>query len=326
MNSSQFCRQYFFCVKHIFFLIVFSGFAVFVTGCNDRVKNGENDRPVFVVSVEPHAFLVEKIGGKQIHVEVLVPAGKEPEHYEATPKKIAMLLNAKTLFRTGMPFEEMLLPKLKSLSNNLKIVDLRENIPLRQLELHGHRKDESESEHVQQPSNISVTTCQSGCTHGGLDPHIWFAVSLLKQQSDTICRTLIEVDPTGEEVYKHNLKQLHDEIDALEKHCQERLTPFKNKTIFAFHPSYGYFCDEFGLQQHAIEYEGKSPSSQQIIESISIAKNDSTPPIVFIQPEFNEAPAKALAEAVGGAPVIHSALNRDIFHSIKQFVDAITSQ
>jgi zinc transport system substrate-binding protein len=290
-------------------VLIFSGFC-FLIGCSGQGKKSSDDRLQVAVSVEPHAFLLERIGGERLRIEVLVPTGKEPEHYQATPDKIAALSQTKILFRTGMPFEEVLIPKLKSINSGLKIVDLRNGITLRSFELHNHDSD-------------SATAGNSPNSPNESDPHIWFAPTILKTETQTILQTLLETDPEGEVQYRNNTEQFLEEIEALRIDLAKRLVPFKEKTIFVFHPSYGYFCDEFGLRQRAIEFEGKSPKPQQLTELINEIRNGNNIPVIFVQPEFNQAPTQAITEATGTKIIIHSSLERNVLQSMKHFAEEI---
>jgi zinc transport system substrate-binding protein len=282
------------------FLFFLFGFTC-LCGCQPE-KHASEALPVIAVTVEPHAFLVQKIGGHRFRVEVLVPAGKEPETYQTTPDKIAALSHASVFFRTGIPIEELLIPKLKSFNTDLKVIDLRDGIPLRKMELHHHLDDGDGEDHNE-----------------GTDPHIWFAPSLLKIESSTILKTLTALDPVGSAEYQANYDQFLTELEAVRLELTDILVPVKGKTVFVFHPTYGYFCDEFDLQQQAVEFEGKSPRPQQLAALIAEVKKSKESPKIFVQPEFNQSPAMAVAEATGGTVVVHSALAPDVLESMKRF-------
>ena len=40
-----------------------------------------------------------------------------------------------------------------------------------------------------------------------------------------------------------------------------------------FHPAWGYFAKEYGLQQFSIELEGKEPSPAELIKELKEAQN-----------------------------------------------------
>lgn len=288
------------------------------SGCSDHGSRPGDARLVVFAVVEPQAFLIERIGGSRIRVEVLVPAGKDPHQYEATPNKMVSLSRSQAIFHTGMAFEDSVLPKIKALNNEIRFIDLRVGIVLRLLDLHSHAADSASTGHEH----------HEGCSHDGLDPHIWFAPDLLKKQAATILETLLELDPVGSEEFRRNYETLIAEIETTRTNLEKQLQPIKDSTIYVFHPSYGYFCDEFSLNQRAIEFEGKSPKTQQLaaLAHATKAKIETTnrPPLIFVQPEFNRAPAEALAEAIGAKIVEHSSLERNVLQSMQKLADELT--
>jgi len=289
-------------------IILFSACCVVLLLCGCRPAETET-RLVVAVSLEPQAFLVDRIGGDRVRsVVVVVPAGREPENYQPTPEKVAALCKAKAWFQTGMPFEMTLRPKLVSLAPTMKFVDLRQRVPLRKLELHTHVHNE---EHV------------GCCDEEGNDAHIWMGPSALKTQVETILTAFIELDPSGEPEYRLNTETFLGEIEETRLAIAEILQPHRGKNVFVFHPAYGYFCDEFDLRQHAIEFEGKSPSAKQLADLVALAKQEQEPPTIFVQPEFNRGPADAIAEATGGLCVVHSPLERNVLANMRQLAEMI---
>jgi zinc transport system substrate-binding protein len=136
----------------------------------------------------------------------------------------------------------------------------------------------------------------------------------------------LEIDPDGAERYRENADRLLEEIELLRIDLEERLVLLTGSKVFVFHPSYGYFCDEFNLRQRAIEFEGKSPKPKQLTTLINEVLAEKRLPNIFVQPEFNQAPAQAIAEATGAKVVVHSALDRNVLQSMKHFMELLLSQ
>ncbi len=70
-----------------------------------------------------------------------------------------------------------------------------------------------------------------------------------------------------------------------------------------YHPTWGYFAREYGLQQVAIEAEGKEPSAQRLIQLIEQARRERVK-VVFVQAGFPRKSAQVIAEAVHGRVLI----------------------
>ncbi len=314
----------FFMSRYFWFLPLLTSLML-VMACKDsssptssRSDSESASKPVFFAVVEPHAFLLEKIGGDRVHVEVLVPTGVEPENYEATPQKMAALAKCQALFLTGMPFEKTLIPRLQSVAKNTRIVDLRDGLKLRTLELHHHADDGHEHESDEHAESAE------------LDPHIWFSLEMLRKQANTVYQTLVACDPQGEHEYSVNLTHFEYELDLAYTPIMRFLKTRQGETVFVFHPAYGYFCDEFGLKQQAIEFEGREPKPQQLasikatIDQLH-ADQSKGKAVIFVQPEFNKSSAQALADATGAKLVRHSPLKRDVLQSMKDFAEAIAA-
>jgi zinc transport system substrate-binding protein len=97
-----------------------------------------------VVSIQPQACFVERVGGPRVVVDVLVGQGQSPHLYEPTPRQIAALSQAQVYFSIGMEFEQRLLEKISRGHGHLRVVDTRRGIELRAPDadcLHARRDD-----------------------------------------------------------------------------------------------------------------------------------------------------------------------------------------
>jgi len=267
-----------------------------------------------VVSIDPQACFVERIGGDRVAIEVLVPAGKEPETYTPTPGQIKRLARSHVFFRVGFPAETALLPKLESVAPRLKVIDTRANIldDLRRSDPHGH--DDHGDGHAHAPG------CDCGAD--GIDPHVWVSPALVMRQAEAIRDTLIALDPDGKAEYEANCERFVTDLTELQAEIREKLAPLAGKTIYVYHPTYGYFCDEFGLEQKAIEVNGKPPTPKTLADWIGNARRDEVR-VIIVQPEFNRSAAEKVAESTGAKLMAHSTLDRDYFQSMRDLATLI---
>ena len=254
------------------------------------------------VSIAPQAYLVERIAGSGVEIGVLVPPGSSPETYEPSPRQMARLADADAYFRIGLSFEESVLPSLRSTMREARIVDTRDGVPLRQIEAHPHDGGED-------PDHVP-------------DPHIWLAPELMRIQARTVCETLCELEPASCEEFKENLEALLEDLEALDSRIATLLSPFRGKKLFVFHPAFGYFADAYGLQQVAVESEGKEPSARLLAELIEEAKGQQTK-AVFVQREFPQKSSRAVAEEVGAIVVPLTVLPRDYVVEMEQLAGDI---
>jgi zinc transport system substrate-binding protein len=270
--------------KHLSFLLVLA--IAFTVLLSSPVNASEPLLSVFT-SILPQEYFVERIAGDRVEVQALVPPGSSPATYEPTPRQMAALSEAKIFFRIGVPFENAFVPKIEGATEGLRIVDTRKGITIR-----------------------------------GKDPHIWLSPRLVKVQAGTIAEALIELDPEGKTNYEENLAAFVKDLDALDAHLAEALAPVKGKTLMVFHPAWGYFADDYGLEQKPIELEGKDASGQQIARMIEMAKDEGVR-VIFVQPQFDMGSAERIAEAIGGAVVPINPLARDYVGNLEHVAETV---
>jgi zinc transport system substrate-binding protein len=257
----------------------------------------EANKTLIFTSILPQEYFVERIGGDRINVQTLVKPGSSPATYEPTPRQMASLSNAKLFFRIGVPFEKVLVPKIKKIKG-LRIVDTTVSIKLRKMKAHHHHEEKND----QKTKN---------------DPHVWLSPKLVKTQARNIAAALIAADPAGKTMFENNLAIFLKDLDTLDAKLSEALAPVKGKTFMVFHPAWGYFADAYGLKQEASEIEGKDPSGQQLARLIKMAKDEGVQ-VIFVQPQFSKRSAKRVAEAINGAVVLINPLARDYINNLEQ--------
>ncbi len=283
------------------------------------------DKIAVIVSVEPQTYLVERIGGDHVVADILVPNGREPETYQPSPETVARLARSKIYFRIGFAFEESLLSKLNAIAPRLEVVDFRRGVSMRPMELHSHGEEElaghshelhAHELHAHAEHSHESEVCADA---DGRDVHTWMGTSCLKRQAATVCDTLSAVDPDNASTYRSNREKLDAEIDRLHERIAKELAPYRGRTVYVFHPAYGYLCDEFGLTQRAVEFEGRAPRPRELVRWIDSVSTESRPTI-FVQPQFNHSAAGMIAKSTGGRVVVHSTLGPNPLESIAEFV------
>jgi len=283
-------------VTVVAFLIVA---ALALASCNNNKSDSGTVRPVAFVSVQPQAWLAEQIGGNDLLVEVLVPPAQSPATYEPTPKQMAALEMADVYFRIGVPFESRFMSKLRAIIGDEKIVDLRRNTTPRFLSGHSHDAGDNADDH-----------------HGEVpDPHIWLDPQLVKIQARTVADELARLIPAAAGHFESRRQQLEARLDSVDAVVDSLLAPYRGRTIYVFHPSYGYFTDRYGLTQVAVEIDGKEPSARQLSDLITAARTDRINTL-FVQPQYSTKTAATVAAAIEADLVTLDPLSRDYFDNL----------
>ncbi|MDR3342873.1 MAG: zinc ABC transporter substrate-binding protein, partial [Treponema sp.] len=103
---------------------------------------------------------------------------------------------------------------------------------------------------------------------------------------------------------------------------REELSPLKGKTVFVYHPSFGYFLDEFGMVQAAVESGGKEPTPRELSGLIEKAKQEGVAAI-FVQAQFPVQAARTAAASIGAELVALDPLSPDWLQNIRAMGDAL---
>ena len=271
--------------------------------------------PVFV-SILPQKYFVERIGGDQVKVAVLVGPGRSPATYEPTPKQMAELSQARLYFSIGVPFEAVWMKRLAANNPRMKVIDSRRGIQLLPMASHHHHDDEKHPAGDPHPAH----------DHGmGLpDPHVWTSPARVRIMAESILEALIAAAPDHQAEFRANYQKFVADLDALEQEIRERLAKLTQRRFLVFHPSWGYFAHDFGLEQIAIESSGKEPGAKALAALIEQAKRDNIR-VIFVQQQFSRTAAATVAAAIGGRVVAVDPLAENYFDNLRAVATAFVA-
>ena len=235
-----------------------------------------------VISILPEKTFLKAIGGDKVNIAMMVLPGNSPHTYEPKPSQMKEIAQADLYFAIDVEFEKVWLPKFKNLNSRMQIVDVTKGIHKRAMQSGLHHEHETE-EHE----------------HHTLDPHVWTAPSNVKIIAQNIYDALAKADPKNKDYYRHNLENFLGKTAQTDRQIKAILKKVpKGSKFMVFHPSWGYFADEYGLVQLPVEIEGKNPKPRELIALIKEARENHIKAI-FTQPEFSDTVAKTMARELG---------------------------
>lgn len=259
-----------------------------LSGCRTTGPVASSHGVVVAVSLAPQAWLVQRIGGDRVRVEVMISGGSDPHTFQLSDADVTRLARSRVFFATGMPFEQSPACRAVLRNGNARVVDLREDLVRRGLiasapeheESHDHEEHAGEHDHE----------------HAHDAPfHIWLSPRLLKAQAETVARMLEEVDPAGGAVYRGGLAAVTSELDALDAELRAKLAPLRGQTFFVYHPAWECFAADYELNQVAIERDGKEPTDRELSELQQSAAKTAVK-LILTQPQISSRAAQAVAQ------------------------------
>lgn len=249
--------------KKIIILLVLG---LIFSGCKKEEKIEKDDNKLKIsVTLLPYADFVNRIGGKFVKVNTLVPPGASHESYEPEPLKLIELGKSDAYLLTGSiwEFENTLTGKIRSGNEKLAFIDLSKGIKI-----------------------------------NGNNPHVWLGIKEVKIISENIYDFLNSKMPEEKEYFLKNKNKFIARLDSADSYIKDIVSQMNNKVMLVYHPAWGYFTNEYGLDEIAIEKNGNHPKASDLAKLIDKAKKLKIKTI-FMEKQFDSSPAKTIADEIG---------------------------
>jgi len=208
-----------------------------------------------------------------VQVTTLIPPGTSPHTYVLTPVQAVTVSKAHVLVLNGIGLE-FWADKVIDAANNPKliVVDASQGIPI----LAG---DEDET---------------------GGNPHVWLNPRHAIRQVERIRDGLIQADPAGRAAYETNAATYIASLEALDADTERLVSDWSQKAFVAFHPSFAYFAQRYGLVQAAVieAAPGREPSPTRLADVVSVVREINARAI-FAEPQLSPKAAETIATESG---------------------------
>jgi ABC-type Zn uptake system ZnuABC Zn-binding protein ZnuA len=235
-----------------------------------------------VTSTTVFADLVQAVGGPEVRVVPLAPAGTDPHTFQATPETMRVLSQARVIFFNGAGLEEWWDKTLRNVKRpDVPVIELSKGLATLKAPGHGHGGHKHAEE---------------------ADPHAWLDPILVKAYVDRIRDTLSRLDPAHAGAYADRTAAYQaklDELDAWIRAEVETIPPARRKLV-TFHDAFQYFAKRYGftVKGYVVSSPGKEPSAKALAELTRRIKREQIP-AVFAEADFNAKLLELLAKDAG---------------------------
>ncbi len=241
------------------------------------------------VSLPPQKFFVERLGGDRVRVEALVPPGADPHTFEPSPAQMKALSRASLYFAIGIPFEKTLVARIRSVNPQLAVIRTDQGVL--------KRADHGDGEP---------------------DPHVWLSPPLVMAMARTMIVALMKADPADQAGYEARYKHFLADVASLDVEIHRTFEEAKPpRAFYVFHPSWGYFAQAYGLEQVAVESEGKEAKPGHLKEIIESARRAGVK-VLFVQPQFSRRSAEMAAKEIGATLEVLDPLAENWMENLRQ--------
>ena len=283
-----------FASRSLFGIALIAMMLIGLAACTDTGGDpASGDALTVVATVPPMGWLVEQVGGEHVDVVVLVDPGQDPHTYEPTPGNMRSMGDADAYVTVDLEFEDAWLPRFQEINPEMTVIDAA-----------------AEIERLESP--------ESG---GEADPHVWTSPTATSLMALEIAEQLGTLDPDNADDYEINARTLDAEIAELDSTIAATLDDAQSTTFMVYHPAWGYFAREYGLEQLAVESGGQEPSAAELAELIELARSENIT-VIFVQPSTNTRTADLIAEEIGADVVVVNPLAEDWLVNMQQVAAA----
>jgi len=274
-----------------------------------------------IASIFPIADMARQVGGNDVEVTTVVPAGASPHTFEMKPSLVKTFASAKVFLMIGAGLEFWADQLVQSSGRKLKPVVLSDGITLiRSADPH-HDESVEETPHA---SNKSAHT-EHAHSHDGGNPHVWLDPHLAKTMVTRIQEALSITDPAHASDYEDRAKAYLGKLDALDRDIADTVNQFRTRQVISFHASWDYFAARYGLTLAGVieKTPGRNPTPREIAGIVSsIRKFDIR--AVFTEPQFSPKVADVIAREAGVKVLILDPLGGETLPGRNTYIGLMT--
>ena len=247
---------------------------------------GKADVIKVFVSFYPYYDFAQKVGGDNVQISTIVPAGTEPHSFEPSPKTIAKLEKADIFIYNGLDMEPWLDKVLTLLEGkDIKLIDASKTVEV----IYYDEEDHTGHNHEEEDHN-----------HGQYDPHIWVDPINVINISQAIKEAFIDIDSANKDVYESNYSSFKGDLEELDNAFIEGLKDAEERKIIVSHSAFGYLAKRYNIEEIAIAgiSPNAEPNPKRLAELTEIARRNKIN-YVFFEALANVKTAEILADEAG---------------------------
>ena len=238
-----------------------------------------------VASTPDLASVAKEIGGDKIELTTLARPTEDPHFVDAKPSFIVKLNKADALIHGGAELESGWLTPLLAGARNAKLVSAAKG-------------DVRCCEGVQMLEVPQKLDRSEGDIHAAGNPHYLVDPENAKVVAQHIADAFAGLDAPNREFYQANAKKFSEALDAKLKEWQAALRPFSGAHLVAYHNSWAYFANRFGLKIELFlePKPGIPPSPAHLAEIIGKMKVEQAR-VIIVDPYLNRKTAETVARS-----------------------------
>ncbi|MCD1144523.1 metal ABC transporter substrate-binding protein [Kocuria sp. LUK] len=273
----------------------------------ETAAGGEDGGTLSVLaSFYPLQYVTERVGGEQVRVESMTPAGAEPHDLELSPAAVDRVRTADAVvYLSGFQpaVDDAVAQAAPEHALDAAHAGIEGEAAHAAEEHAAAEEDHSAEAHEAsgaEESHAGEDGADGGHGHGAQDPHFWLDPQRLAAVAVEVAHELGEADPDNAALYERNAEELTGELEALDQEFSSGLETCERRTVVVAHEAYGYLTDAYDLEQVSVAglEPDTEPSPARLAEIGKVVEEEGVT-TVFAESEVDTGVAEALAAEHG---------------------------
>jgi len=273
-------------MRKLFLGLIITTMAIFIlSACGKADGSGGSDddgKLKVVTSFTIIKDIAQQIGGDDVDVHNLVPAGTDPHEYEPLPEDIKKATDADILFYNGLNLEGgkngWFFKMIDSVGQNDEhVFSLTDRVDPMYL-AGGDGKDEE------------------------INPHAFIDPAVGIKMVEDMCDAFIEVDPDHKDGYKKRAKEYLKRLNEVNDEYEKKLgqIPEEDRTLVTSERAFQYLADHFDLKEGFIwEIDTEENGSPEQIKELISYINEHDVHVLFVESNVDERPMETVSQETG---------------------------
>jgi zinc/manganese transport system substrate-binding protein len=244
-----------------------------------------------VTTTADFGAIARELGGDLVEVSVLAKPTEDPHFVDAKPSYIAKLARADVLIEGGAELEMGWLPPLIDGSRNSRLA----------LGKPGHVLCAEGLALLEVPATLDRS---QGDIHAMGNPHFMTDPVNARRVAERIAAALSAADPEHGTACRQRLDGFVLRLDEKLAAWQEKMAPFRGKSVVAYHNSWPYFANRFGVKIDLFlePKPGIPPTPANLADVVTRMKAGNVN-VIVVEPYQNRKTAEKVAAATGATIV-----------------------
>ncbi len=300
-------------------LALAAGASLALTSCSGGAAESDGGTLKVVATTTQLTDFVAQIGGDDVDVTGLLPAGGSAHSFDPSPADLLALGEADVLVVNGAGLETFIDDAVDASGFDGETITASEGIDLDEAKAitaeiaeggeavhdeHAHEGEDPAHEEPGHDEHAEEGHAEEGHDHGDVNPHIWTSPRYAEGMVTMIAGDLARIDPERAEGYTERADAYAAKLDELDAWiaAQFERVPEADRVLVSGHDSLSYYLHDYGIAFAGSilpSFEDNAQPSAAEVDALVQAIRDRGVKAVFVESSMSPKLAQTIAQEAG---------------------------